>query len=220
MSGLYQHVVLSVSNWPGVCMGLLPDGWSQTLAAGPHMSTSHFAALHSQHWNTKHTQNSTLWHLPEASKLHFGNIKLLLCGTQLVSDEEKLSGRGTDSSVSVGSESVAKVCVIDRSMICGANWCKWSHFFLLINVKKKKIFKIILWKHNSWNHLDNNGCDENGSCIHHYGTIKDGKKQTYETQFSCDTASKIFWATRSPSFYCSDFRGVSKAPNSPAPLTI
>ncbi len=145
MSGLYQHVVLSVSNWPGVCMGLLPDGWSQTLAAGPHMSTSHFAALHSQHWNTKHTQNSTLWHLPEASKLHFGNIKLLLCGTQLVSDEEKLSGRGTDSSVSAGSESVAKVCVIDRTFQSWVNdmRCKLMQmkpFFPLDKCKKKKFF--------------------------------------------------------------------------------
>lgn len=41
-------------------------------------------------------QNSTLWAFTQESKLH-SYIWLLLCGTPSFSDEEKLSGRGTDS---------------------------------------------------------------------------------------------------------------------------
>ena len=132
------------------------------------MSSSPFAALHSQDCKTNHTQNRTHWHLPELSKLHFGKIELLSCGLPSFSDEEKLSGRGTDSSVSVGSERVAEVCVIDRTFQSRVNDMQRKLmqmnplFFLLINEKI-----IILWNHESQNHLNNNGCEQNGSCVYH-----------------------------------------------------
>lgn len=44
----------------------------------------------------QNTQKSTLWAFTQESKLH-SYIWLLLCGTPSFSDEEKLSGRGTDS---------------------------------------------------------------------------------------------------------------------------
>lgn len=123
-------------------MGLLPDGWSLTPAAGPHTSTSLFAALHSQDWKTETTAlfsiylNKVKWTL---------KTELLWCGAPLFSGEEKLSGRRTDSTVSVGSECVAEVCVIDRTFQRRVNdmQCKLMQMNPLFPLDKWK--KIILW---------------------------------------------------------------------------
>lgn len=105
-----------------------------------HIQVLLFLQLFIHRTERQNTHITAHWHLPKVSKLHFGNIKLLLRGAPLFSDKEALSRRGTDSSVSVGSECVAEGCVIDRSF---QSWvddtqCKLMQinpFFLLINEK-------------------------------------------------------------------------------------
>lgn len=96
----------------------LPDGWSQTLAAGPRTRTSLSAALHSQDWKDQtHTHQSQKQH-----SLVFAWIKqtahctltFLLCGMPLFSDEERLSQRGTDFQCFWSAEPRC-VSVIDRT---------------------------------------------------------------------------------------------------------